>query len=151
MSQISLIHDDIYSELSTLFPSKKILTNNLVIEANNNELLEDGYAVYLGTALNTRRLASCQLSVNREVTITLTRQIRGSHNSLPKIKEYEKLLLEDQFTLIKRFSKLDELATASLNAVNFTNDNGIQRVFSDKRLSIMLESNFEIDYFESLT
>jgi hypothetical protein len=150
MSQISLLHDDIYSELATLFPSKKILTNNLVIEANNHESLENGYAVYLGTALNTRKLVSCQLSINREVTITLTMQIRGSHNSLPKIKEYEKLLLEDQFTLIKRFSKLDELSTAKLNAVNFTNDNGIQRVFSDKRLTIMIETNFEIDYFESL-
>ena len=149
MSQTSNIYGAVNTLMTTLFSDKKQLSDSLNIENNDDLFLADGYAIYFGPAVNTRRMVGCKFSVSRSISITLTKAIRGTHKDLTKIKAGEKSLLENQFTLIKDFSQNQIISDVSSKR-NFVSDNGIERVFGDDKHYLMIETIFDIEYFENL-
>lgn len=149
MSQASLIYDEITSLMAALFPTHTQLTDGFIIE-NNAELdLDLSYGIYFGPALNTNRLIGCQFSAQRQVSLTLTRVVRAGMRSLGKIQDVEKQLLEDHYTLIKNFAKNENLDTLAVKR-SYISDNGIERIFGEQKNFLMIQSIFEVEYFEDL-
>jgi hypothetical protein len=149
MSQASLIYDEINNMLALLFPTKKQLSDGFILENNAELELENAYGLYFGPALNTKRLVGCQFSAQRQIQITITQAVRGGHKSLDITKGVEKDIFEDHYLLIKEFAKNQNLNSLSVKR-DFVSDNGIERIFGEQKNFLMIQSLFEIEYFENL-
>lgn len=150
-TKISGIHDDLYSMMGSLFPSKKILADSLNLYNNDEIFLADGYAIYIGAASNTRREVSCRLSISRSITISLTKSPYAGHKDIDKIKLAEKALLEELHTLINDFSKNDGYVNLRESKRNYLSDSGIIRAFGESRTILSIQAVFEIEYFETIS
>lgn len=151
MSNISDGFDAIKLAIQTLFPSHQQLTNPYDVAENTTLQLMKGWGIAFGPATNSRRKLACHLSVNRTISIPLTRVRSGSSLDTLKKETNEKLLLEDQYVLIK---EMEKNVTVNNNNVitrfEYTSDNGIETVLSDNDHYIVLVTNFEMEYLENL-
>lgn len=150
MSNITDIYNAIVTQVATLFPNKRELSDSLIIDNNDELALEDGYGIYFGPATNTLRQIGCKFSIRRDIIITLTQSVRAGHKSITKIQTAEKALLENHFTLINDFSKNENIG-AVVSKRDYISDTGLERVFGERRNFIMIESIFAIEYFEDFT
>lgn len=149
MSAISNIYDAIKTRVATIYPTKRELSDSLFIDNNDELSLNDGYAIHFGTGVNTNRQLGCQYSLQRVITITLTRLIKGTHKDIDKIETIEKLILEDHILLVKDFTENENIGAVVVKR-DYVTDGGIERVFTDKKNFIMMETTFQIEYFEDL-
>lgn len=151
MSKISLIHDAIYTLLgTTLFSSKRELSDGLVLENNAEIDLENGYGASFEEATNTERFTSCQFSISRNVNIVLTKEVYASHNDKTIFKAAEKALLEDQYELLKEMEKNDTIDSLVINR-KYVNDSGLQRLLGSDghKQFLIISTTFEIEYIEN--
>lgn len=151
MTTISNIHDDLYSMMLALFPTKKVLADSLNLYNNDELFLANGYAIYIGPANNTKREVACRLSLSRQIVISLTKAPYAGHKDIDKIKATEKELLEDLQTLINDFSRNDSYATLGTIKRDYLSDTGIIRAFGESRSVLSIQASFNIEYFENLT
>lgn len=155
MTNISTAFDTIKTVMGTLFPlaSDYIqLSNPYEIEENTTAALEKGWGIAFGPGNNLSLEISCRLSMQRNIAITLTRRRFANQLDTEAKEDAEKLLLEDQFTLIKYVetnAALDS-ATSGIAGITFSSDNGIESVAADGDVYIKLTSVFELKYFENL-
>lgn len=148
---ISSIHDDLYSLMGALFPSKKVLADSLNLYNNDELFLADGFAIYIGPANNTRREVACRLSVSRQIVISLTKAPYAGHKDIDKIKKAEKDLLEELQIVINDFSKNDSYATLRTIKRDYLSDGGIIRAFGESRSVLSIQAIFNVEYFETLS
>ena len=150
MSNISTIYDAIRTTMATLLPTHKELVNARQIEANDLLFMVKGQCVLIADAFNTNRILSCKLSVSRNVIVTITRQVFGTDRDITKKVETEKALLEDHFILLNEFEK-----NVTLNGVTakitYVSDTGIEEIYTESLLFLMMQINFNFEYFETLT
>jgi hypothetical protein len=148
---ISGIHDDLYSMMASLFPSKKVLADSLNLYNNDEIFLADGFAIYIGPANNTKREVACRLSVSRQIVISLTKAPFAGHKDIDKLKATEKALLEELHIVINDFSKNDSYATLRGVKRDYLSDGGIIRAFGESRSILSIQASFNVEYFENLT
>lgn len=149
MSQISTIYDAVRLRMATLFPTFKELPYPSSIEFNDSLFLTTGWAVQIADAFNTRRLLSCQFSISRNITVTLTRQNFGLDRDIPTRIAAEKAILENHFTMVKDLEKDPDLAS-TLAKIEYQSDFGIQTLFNQQLHFLYIQSTFSIEYFENL-
>jgi len=149
MSHISTIYDTVRTRMATLFPTYKELPYPGSLEFNDGLFLTNGWAVQIGDATNTRRLLSCQFSISRNLSITITRKSFAVDRDITTRVAAEKGLLEDQYTMIKDLEKDPDLAS-TLARIEYTSDLGIQTLFSEQLHYLYISSTFSIEYFENL-
>lgn len=150
MSKISTIYDNVKTRLSTVFPDHYELHNPRNIELNNRLWLTQGQGVLFGSASNTERNLSCRLSIQRDMTITLTRQIYGTDQDLTAKSNTEKQLFEDQYLLIDDLEKDPDLDETTAR-IAYVSDGGIVEVTFDEVQFLMIQSLFQFEYLETLT
>jgi hypothetical protein len=148
-STISLIHDELNTMLNVLFPTRSQLTDGFLIENNAEIELDYAYGLHFGTAFNTNRLIGCQFSIQRQVIITITKATRAGQRAIGLVKTAEKDLLEDHLKLIKDFAKNENLNDLAVKR-SYVSDNGIDRIFGQQKNFLMIQSTFDIEYFENL-
>lgn len=150
MSKISTIIDNFRTRMATILPDHKELRHVRAIEENDELFMAKGQAVAYGFGSNTNRNLSCRLSKVINVVATVTRAVRGHDRDVETRIEAEKDLLEDQLLIIKDIEK-----DASLDSITariaYVSDNGIEEIFVGKGHYLMIQSNFELEYFEELT
>ncbi len=146
---ISNIYDAIHSSIASLFPSKSELSDPINIENNDELSLSDGYGIYFGPANNSFRIVGCKYSLQRTITVTLTKVVYAGHKNITLFESKEKDLLEDQHTLINDFSKNENIGSVVI-ARDYISDNGIERILGDTKNFVMIQSTFKIEYFETL-
>lgn len=150
MSTISSIYDALQTLVgTTLFPTKLELVNPIDIPANADQILKNGWGIAVGNASNTFRQVSCQLSISRSFTFTLTRQIEAIHIDTAARATTEKALLEDHYTLIKELEKNAQLS-GLYKKLDYQSDNGIEEIVADKKSFLMIQTQVEVEYFEAL-
>lgn len=147
MTVVSNVYDAIRTAVQTLFPNKRELSDAIVIDNNDDLTLNDAYGIHFAFGNNTFRLVGCRYSLQRSVSIILTRMIRGTHKDIAKIIEIEKYLLEDQRTLVADFSENQNIGAVTIKR-NYVSDGGIERIFTDKKNYIMIETTFEVEYLD---
>jgi hypothetical protein len=150
-TNISSIYDRIVAVCAATFPSKSDLPNGYIPEDNDDVFLKDGYGVSIEPVINDNRIMSCQISFDREVSITLTKKIFASDRDISARRTVEKALMEDELTLIKAIVE-DATLHDLTGDVQFLDDNGIEFVFNGvtKISYIMLQLRFGVKYIEGL-
>jgi len=150
MSVISTVYDTVDTHLGTLFSgTHKKFYDPRELGVNDTYALGRGYGFYLGPGNNTNRNISCKLSVQRELVVSLSIINRGTAKDISIRQTAEKQLLEDHFTLIKSFEQ-DPTLEDLLAKLIYSGDNGIENVFTDRNNYLVIESSFDIEYFENL-
>lgn len=150
MSKITTIIDNIRTRVGTVLTDHKKLCNNRNIDDNDILFLSKGYAVAVGPGNNSNRLLSCNLSIQRTAIVTITRAHFGVDLDTTVRDSLEKSLLEDQFLLIKDLEKDPDLE-GILARISYGGDNGIEEVFVDEGHFLMVQTNFDFEYLESLS
>ena len=150
-SRISDIYDFFRTELATLFPNKKELDIGTAeaIEENAFQLLEDGYGLDIGVGVNTNRLVGCKQSMQRDFVISLTKEVKRIRTDNEKTAKYEKLLLEDCFTLINFIYGTSQINSESVK-INYVSDSGIIPIIVERRNFIAIQVTINVEYFENI-
>ncbi len=150
MSRVSTLLDEAHTAVAALLPNHKRLGNPYRVEENPSTYLDQGYGIAVQPgAVNSNRTLSCQLSIVRRLTITITRKYFGNDADATRKYSTEKSLLEDQFLIIKDFEKRSPFQTYSIRS-EFESDNGIEFVYAENKPFYMIQSSFIIEYFENL-
>ena len=149
MSTISTAYDKIVTEMTTLYPSHRRLTNPYQVEQNVEKFLEQGWGISVQAGLNTERQLSCRLSVQRTVNLILSRKFFARELNVESKADTEKLILEDHFSLLENFEK-DHTLDGTVTNFKYVSDSGIEFVFAEKNQYLVLTSVYEMEYFETI-
>lgn len=140
------------TRLTTLFPTADYsrLANPYKIEENPETFLRKGWGLGIGSAINSKRQISCHLSLRRELSVTLTREYFSLEEDPVAKSDTEKLILEDHFSLMKDFEK-NPVVNGSSFLTEYVSDSGIQYVYTEREVFLMLRTTFTTEYMENLT
>lgn len=151
MTQISTIHDAIVTKISSNLTSHKQLPNPYILEANTDLFLQKGFGVAIGAGVRTDRYVSNQIVTwERSFIITLTEKITTTESNITAKETITKTLLEDHFTLLKKFDQ-DISLTLSALGVTFTSDGGFDYVEFNGRPHFVCEIELLVEYQEDIT
>jgi hypothetical protein len=150
MSKITSIFDQLKTVISTELPTYKQIPNPYELEAASNVMLAKGYGLAFGAGSNTERQLSCQLSIEREFGVLLTRQMSYTEHDAANRNSLEKTIFEDQYKLIKAIEKNSSLAQL-VAKVAYASDSGIEFLGLESGRYLTLFSAFTCEYFENLT
>ncbi len=149
MSKISTIHDNIVTLISTYLSTYKQLPNPYIPEENPELFLTKGFGVSVGPGVRTDRLLQNHLTWKRTFTVILTKKISTTDHNIDSRETITKNLVEDHFTLVKRFDLDPQLSSSALKAEVFS-DSGIQYIDVNKTRYFIMEIDLEVEYREDL-
>lgn len=149
MSKITDAYDACLSILQGLLPNHTRLPNPYKPNENNEQFLRQGFGIALGPATVGQRLLACQLSLSREFRIIITRKFYAIESDGASKAETEKQIFEDQFLILKEFEKNTTINQNVMNTT-FISDSGIQYVLGERDHLLLVESSFQVEYFENL-
>lgn len=153
MTTISNIYDSLYSTLQGQFTTKFELVNPYELSDNNDQYLNDGYAIAWAIGTDNQQLPKVIKGFDREFIVVLTRAYYSTDLDTSKRKTAEKNLLEDQLTVIKLFKSFSEKSntpTSYVELIEYIDDNGVEFVFTDRQRILALRTRFKITYKEKL-
>lgn len=150
MSNISTIFDDFKSSVSALLSGHSQLTNPFDTAQNVESVLTRGYGIRLGPGNNTNRNISCKMSVQRELTLIITRKAYAQELNITGKESVEKQILEDQYLVIKAVQQSPTLGSSAITKIDYSSDNGIEFIFTDRDNFLKIETVFTVEYFEEL-
>lgn len=150
MTKITNIREELESIIAASVAGYKQIPNPYEIEKTSNVILKKGFAIAFGPGTNTERLLSCQLSIDREIAIVLTRQVSSTEHDTNRRESIEKDILEDQFLIIRAIERDPSLNNKAARA-RYVGDNGLEFLSLENSRYFVLQSNFAFEYFEDLT
>jgi hypothetical protein len=115
---------------------------------NNDRFLLKGYGIVLGPGQNTNRFVNCKFSINRNVTIVLTRQYFAREDDAEGKAVTEKALFEDQYILINDLEQ-DISVNGQTMYTKYEADSGIEYVQGSTDRFLMLRTDFSMEYIET--
>jgi hypothetical protein len=151
MSIISTAYDAMIARLGTLYPSGSgwvRLPNPYKPEENNELYLKQGYGIALGSGENTNRVVNCKFSINRTMTIVITRKFYAREDDASAKATTEKQLFEDQYELINDLEQ-DFTVNDSTMYTRYISDGGIEYISGEKDNFLMLRTEFSVEYLET--
>ena len=149
MSQATSVYNALVDRIEALYASLRRLPNPYDLTENPEPLLKAGWGLVVGSAENTERHISQKLSVARTFTVVFVRKFYGKDSDTTPRETTEQAILEDQFTLIDDF-ETDSTLNGTASITKFVSDSGIQAVSFEKSQYVFIETNFTVEYFESL-
>lgn len=153
MSVAVTSYEALVSLLETTFPSGSDyfrLPNPYKPEENSERYLLKGWGIAIGPSNNSNRFAACKYSVNRGITIILTRKYHATESDVDSKETTEKALLEDQNTLIESLESDSSINGATMYS-RYVSDGGIEYVRNDTDMFLMIRTQVELEYIETFT
>jgi hypothetical protein len=153
MSLISSAFDAMIARLEVVLDAQANgytrIPNPYNLEDNTELKLKKGYGIGFLSATNTNRQVNCKFSVNRTMEVTLTRLYTGSEENASSKSNLEKLLLEDQYKIIKDFEQ-DITINGQTMYTRWESDSGIEFVAGATGRFYALKTQFSLEYLENL-
>lgn len=149
MSTISDLYDNLKTILGTVYPAKYELIDPITIEQNPDQLLDNGFALAVGPATNTRREVCNKLSIAREFTVTLTGLVKGMRSDISAQDTAEKNLLEDHLLLVNELYK-NQVLDSIYKKLDYLSDTGIVEIVANEKKYLMIQTTIQIEYFETI-
>jgi hypothetical protein len=149
VTQISDIHAALVSVITAELPSYFGIPNPYDVESNANLFLQKGYGIGFGPAVNTNRKVCGKVSIERSFSIVLTNQLTASITDFSGVSDVSKQLFEDQFKLIKAIETNVNLSGSAAKAL-WASDGGLEFVIAGEAKYFLIESQWDVEYFESL-
>lgn len=150
MSKISDAYDALLTRIKAQLTTHIQLPNPYKPEENNEQQLRKGLGLRIGGGQNTNRSIGCQLSVGRDFIMVLTRVVRANEMMTGAKESAIKSLFEDQMLVLKSLEQDPSLGIPSAANAIFTDDGGLEYVFTGKDGFIKLETTINVEYFENL-
>lgn len=150
MSKVSTVYDQVLTELNTLFSLKTRIPNAYSLVDNNAQFLKDGWGLKIGTSTPAE---SEFKSFNRSNTFTvvLAREVIRVDSDASVIDDVTKDILEDIYTLEKRFLDYDQLAIeADIEIIEAGNNSGVDFFFGQDFNFASIEADFSINIRENI-
>ena len=152
MSKASDAFDAILARVVAILPSHKQMANPYDPASNPRLTLNQGFGIQILAGTNTNLQISCNLTIQRIYGLVLARRRLGSDLKASKNESAEKLLMEDQFLIVKDFEKDPTLNNSDVViSTLFTTDSGITNWQADNQAYAVLTTLFELQYFEDIT
>jgi hypothetical protein len=151
MSKISTLYDAIVTRIEAVLPSHTRIPNPYKIDENTQVFLNQGWGLSVAEGSDVRQQISCYTDISRLFVITLTRKAYSLESSSTGKPTTEKLLLEDQFLLLKDFALDPDLGTTVVSVFRFVGDGGIEYVYTETDKYLKISSTFEGKIVENLT
>lgn len=151
MSKITDIINGLVTFLPTQLPTTaKEHVNPYALELNDEFGLRDGWSFFIGPVTNTQEMASCQLSVERDIVVNRTLKCYASKEDVSIRRAVELQLLEEQLTMLKEIEN-DATLNGLLVLATFVGDNGIELIQGEGEVAFLaLRSTLTIKYYEQL-
>lgn len=150
MTEISTIYEGYVTAIEAALSGYCRIANPYDPEENANLMLRKGYGIGFGPAQNTDRFIDCRLSLVREFFVVLVQQVALRDNDGEARAVIEKQLFEDQLAIIQAFEADPTLNGAGRPGAKFISDGGIEFLQADKAKYLLIEMQFESEYFEAL-
>lgn len=153
MSKVSTTYEAFVTRVETILSTHIELPNPYQIEQNDELALNQGWGVVWGPGQNSQRNLSCNLSVNRDIILVLTRQFITNELSHDHQESVEKLLMEDQYLMIKDIETDPKMGSTDVLKSDYLSDSGIQIISFDdpqKNNFLLLETTFQVEYLQDL-
>jgi hypothetical protein len=149
MTKITEIREEIETIIKAALPGYRQIPNPYEIEKTSNVILKKGFGIAFGPGTNSERLLSCQLSVDREMAVILTRQVSSTEHDTDRREAIEKELFEEHFLIVRAIERDPSLNNKAARA-RYTSDNGLEFLSLENSRYFVLQSNFAFEYFEDL-
>ncbi len=154
MSNISDAFDAIETVVKALLSDHKQLSDAYDLAENDTQTLNKGFGIALGPGLNPELELSCRLSMRKQIIIPITRLLVAHQLEVDRKNDSMKLLMEDQFLLIKDMEKDPTLNSSNaITSVVYKTDGGVQSMGIEGKNDkwLFINTSFELLYFEDLT
>jgi hypothetical protein len=150
MSAVSDLYDGMVTILSATFstPTYKKLVNPYIPELNDTLSLARGYGFFIGEKTSRRDKLGRHEGFEANIEIVQTIINRGTDRDVTIRETAEKLLLEDQYTIIDYF-RLNTAPIAKVWDISYVSDAGLEFVLSEKQNYVMIRTTFRAIYSES--
>ena len=148
---ITTLYDGMVTILGATFtaPTYKKLVNPYVPELNNDTLsLARGYGFFIGAKAARQDKLGRHEGFNADIEVIQTIINRGTDRDVTIRETAEKLLLEDQYTLIDYF-RLNTAPIAKVWDISYVSDNGLEFVFTEKQNYVMIRTTLRAIFSES--
>lgn len=149
-TKITTIYNNLISRIESTLTTYTRIPNPYAPEENPELFLRKGYGIGIGSAENSRRLICGYFSINRNFSILLINQILTTDSNSSSRGDFERLLMEDHYSLINALEVDNNLGGAAVKT-NFTADSGIQFVAGEMGKYILCELTFEVEYLEPIS
>lgn len=151
MSLVSDAYDELVARLAGLFTTGagyQRLSNAYDVEQNPITLLDQGWGLAAGGAVNTNRNLCSIVSTTRTWTVVLTRALDATDSDDTLRDTNTKLILEDARTVVNSFEREVRLDDLNLNC-RFISDSGIETISPDDGSILVMRLNFEVEAFDA--
>lgn len=149
MTQISTVHDNLVTLISTTLSDYTQIPNPYIPEESAGIFIEKGFGVAFGDGSNSNRTLDRRHSVIRNFIIALINQVAVTDHNVSGRTTLTKSLLEDEIKIISALEKEPTLTGAAARST-WTSDTGITFLEADRARYYLLEMNIEVEYFEDL-
>lgn len=153
MSQVSNIYNALIAQMELLFPAAdgwQRLSTAYKPEENPDIFLRQGWGIAIGPGVNTNRFVNCKYSLNREITLVLTRKYEALENDPAGKQATELQLFEDQRVFINQIEQ-DPTVSDTLTTASYGSDGGIEYVRASTDAFLMLRTVIPTEYLDGFT
>ncbi len=151
MSNISTVYNAIITRLEILLPSHERLPNPIDVEENDDSILRKGFGLRVIDDENTKRNASCRITLRQGFVIVFARDFMALENNSTLKAQTQLDLLEDKALVVNDFEAEGNLGTSGLILItDYVGSAEPAHVFDNKDNFLKLESTFTVEYFKQL-
>lgn len=150
MSNISTAYTAIRTVMAATLTQHTELANPYFISKEADLIFTKGWAVGLGPGFNTNRNVGCQLSIQRDFVITVTRKLFNTDRDISGRVTVEENLCEDHYLIIKALEQSPVLnaSTSGIAKILYVQDGGLEFIRTDRLDLIMFQLITSVEYFE---
>lgn len=149
MSKITTLYDQFVSRLVSLLPQHKKLSDPYLFEKNTDSEKRQGFGIRTGPGNNPQLQVSCNIILDQEITLVLTRLTKAHETERDKKAATEKALLEDLFLVIRDVEAQPSLGIpATVIGGAYQSHGGIEFVQAERDDYLKIEATFTFRYVE---
>jgi hypothetical protein len=148
MSKISTVYDSFLARVVAVLPNHRKLSDPYQFKKNTDSEKRQGFGLKVGPGLNTFAQLSCNMILQRDMSLVISRISQGRETDRDKKAEAEKQLLEDLFLVIQDVESSPTLGSASVIGCDYLDDGGIQFYYTERDDVLYIEANFKLKYVE---
>ena len=121
------------------------------VDENDEGFLCQGYAIAFADGINLNLALSCQLTLQQNFQLTITRQIEANEFDASGIATTVKDLLGDLKLVIDEIEKDPTVGSASLTGGAYISHLQPEKIFPDRNDFWKVEALFGVQFLEQLT
>lgn len=149
MSKITTVYDNFLTRVAAVLPSHQKLSDPYQFKKNTDSEKRQGYGLRVGPGVNTFAQLSCDLILQQDISLVISRISQGRETDRAVKANAEKQLLEDLFLVIQDVESTPTLGNAStVIGCDYLDHGGIQFYYTERDDILYIEANFKLKYKE---